>query len=247
MQKVAIIDDEAPARSLLREYLEDYPSLVIVGEANNGVDAIRLIKEFSPEIVFLDIQMTGMTGFEVLKKLKEVPRIIFSTAYDQYALKAFEVNAVDYLLKPYTKGRFAKAIEKVVSAGDDNLASLKALAENLLRESGSGSKFPSKILVPHKNRLTALDVDDIIWIDAEKDYSRLITEGQNFLSNYGIGQIEERLDPERFIRVHRSSIININFVQEIFKYPSSYDIKMKNGDLVRVSRSYLEKIRKLTF
>lgn len=247
MQKVAIIDDEAPARSLLREYLEDYPSLVIVGEANNGVDAIRLIKEFSPEIVFLDIQMPGMTGFEVLKKLKEVPRIIFSTAYDQYALKAFEVNAVDYLLKPYTKGRFAKAIEKVVSAGDDNLASLKALAENLLRESGSGSKFPSKILVPHKNRLTALDVDDIIWIDAEKDYSRLITEGQNFLSNYGIGQIEERLDPERFIRVHRSSIININFVQEIFKYPSSYDIKMKNGDLVRVSRSYLEKIRKLTF
>lgn len=247
MKKIAIIDDEAPARSLLRGYLADYPSLVIIGEANNGVDAIQLIREFQPDIVLLDIQMPGMTGFEVLQKLQNVPQIIFSTAYDQYALKAFEVNAVDYLLKPYTKERFAKAIEKVLSSGDENLQKLKALAENLLIENAAQSKYLSKILVQTKNKLTALNVSDIIWVDAEKDYSRLVTAQQSYLSNYGIGQVAEKLDPEIFIRVHRSSIINIHCVAEIFKYPSSYDVRMNNGDVVRVSRSYLDNIRKLTF
>ncbi|MEM9920263.1 MAG: LytTR family DNA-binding domain-containing protein, partial [Bacteroidota bacterium] len=215
MKKIAIIDDEAPARSLLRGYLADYPSLVIIGEANNGVDAIQLIREFQPDIVLLDIQMPGMTGFEVLQKLQNVPQIIFSTAYDQYALKAFEVNAVDYLLKPYTKERFAKAIEKVLSSGDENLQKLKALAENLLIENAAQSKYLSKILVQTKNKLTALNVSDIIWVDAEKDYSRLVTAQQSYLSNYGIGQVAEKLDPEIFIRVHRSSIINIHCVAEI--------------------------------
>ncbi len=247
MKKIAIIDDEAPARSLLKEYLEDYPSLVIVGEANNGVDAIKLINEFQPEIVFLDIQMPGMTGFDVLQHLEEMPQIIFSTAYDQYALEAFEVNAVDYLLKPYTKDRFAKAVNKVLGSGEEHLQNLKALAESLLAENNSNTNYPSKILVSSKNKLVAINTADIIWIEAEKDYSRLITEKQSYLSNYGIGQVAEKLDPENFIRVHRSSIINIHFIQEIFKYPSSYDVKMKNGDVVRVSRSYLDNIRKLTF
>jgi two-component system LytT family response regulator len=247
MKKVIIVDDEAPARSLLKGYLSDYPSLVIVGEANNGVDAVRIIKEFRPEIVFLDIQMPGMTGFDVLKKLDEVPQIIFSTAYDQYALDAFEVNAVDYLLKPYTKERFGKAIDKVLKSGEENLSNLKAFAETLLNEANTTSNYPSKILVQSKNKLITLNTKDIIWIEADKDYSKMITEEKSYLSNYGIGQIAEKLDPETFIRVHRSSIINIHFIQEIFKYPSSYDVKMTNGDVVRVSRSYLDTIRKLTF
>ncbi len=247
MKKVALIDDEAPARSLLREYLSDYPELVIVGEANNGVDAVHLIKEFHPEIVFLDIQMPGINGFEVLRQLTEMPQIIFSTAYDQYALKAFEVNAVDYLLKPYTKERFRRAIDRVLNHKEENLKKLKSLAENLQAEASPSSRYPSKILVSTKNRLLAVDTADIIWIEAEKDYSTLHTETQHYLSNYGIGQIAEKLDPEVFIRVHRSSIINLNFIDEIFKYPSSYDVKMKNGDVVRVSRSYLDNIRRLTF
>lgn len=247
MKKIAIIDDETPARNLLKEYLADYPSLIIVGEANNGVDAVRLINEFQPEIVFLDVQMPGLTGFQVLERLNEMPQIIFSTAYDQYALEAFEVSAVDYLLKPYTKQRFAKAIEKVMQSGEENLTKLKALAEHLLHESQSKTQYPSKILVTHKNKLIAIDIEDIIWINAEKDYSRLITTQHNYLSNYGIGQIATKLNSDVFIRVHRSSIINLNYIQEIFKYPSSYDVKMKNGDVVRVSRSYLENIRRLTF
>ena len=247
MKKVIIVDDEMPSRHLLKEYLADYPDLILMGEANNGVDAIRLIKEFKPEIVFLDIQMPGLTGFDVLRQLEEMPQIIFSTAYDQYALAAFEVNAVDYLLKPYTKQRFAKAIDKVMQHGEDNLEKLKALTESLMKEKNDTSKYPTKILVSYKNKLVALNVEDIIWINAEKDYSRLVTAKQSYLSNYGIGQINDKLDPEDFIRVHRSSIINIHYIQEIFKYPSSYDIKMKNGDVVRVSRSYLENIRRLIF
>ncbi|MEO1437336.1 MAG: response regulator, partial [Bacteroidota bacterium] len=196
MKKVAIIDDEQPARTLLREYLNDYPDLVIIAEANNGVDAIRVIEEFHPEIVFMDIQMPGMNGFEVLNALREVPLIIFSTAYDQYALKAFEVNAVDYLLKPYTKERFAKAINKVLQSGDESLKKLQSLAENLLEDATKNTSYPAKILVQNKQKLVAIDVDQILWINAEKDYSKLITSEKAFLSNYGIGQIGEKLDPE---------------------------------------------------
>lgn len=248
MKKVVIIDDEAPARSLLKEYLSNYPSMVIVGEANNGVDAIRVIEEFNPDIVFLDVQMPGMSGLEVLQKLKEMPKIIFSTAYDQYALDAFEHNAIDFLLKPYTHERFARAVDKVMHYGEENLNNIRSLAESLLQEAGAGqSKYPSKILVQSKNKLVALDTESIIWIEAEKDYSNLVTLHQSYLSNYGIGQIASKLDPETFIRVHRSSIINLRFIKEIFKHPSSYDVKMSNGDVVRVSRSYLDNIKRLTF
>ncbi len=248
MKKVVIVDDEAPARSLLKEYLYNFPSMVVVGEANNGVDAIKIIEEFNPDIVFLDVQMPGINGLEVLQRLTEMPKIIFSTAYDQYALDAFEHNAIDFLLKPYTRERFARAVNKVMQYGEENLSSIKALAENLLQGAHiNSSKYPSKILVQSKNKLVALDTFSIIWIEAEKDYSNLRTAKQCYLSNYGIGQIAGKLDPEIFIRIHRSSIINIHFIKEIFKHPSSYDVKMTNGDVVRVSRSYLDNIRKLTF
>ena len=227
MKKVILIDDEDPARLLLREYLSAYPDLVIIGEANNGVDAIREIEKFSPDLIFLDIQMPGLNGFEVIQQLKTLPQIIFSTAYDQYALKAFEVSAIDYLLKPYTKERFDKAVQKVIQSDDHQIDSLLQLTEHLSHEIKATQSFPKQILVPHKNRLIALPVNQIIRVEADKNYSRLITKEHNFLSNYGISQIESKLDPQQFIRVHRSSIINLNFVQELFKYPGSYDIKMR--------------------
>lgn len=244
MQKVIIVDDEAPARSLIREYLEDYPDLIILQECNNGVDAVNAINNFKPSIVFLDIQMPGLTGFEVLQHLEEMPHIIFSTAYDQYALKAFEVHAMDYLLKPYTKERFAQAIKRTLNTSGDYLSQLEHLAESLNNQSNT---YPENILVSSKNKLVAVQVADIIRIEAEGDYSKLITKDTNFLSNYGISQLEEKLNPQLFIRVHRSSIININYVKEVFKHPGSYDIVMVNRDVVRVSRSYLDSIKKLTF
>jgi len=243
MQKVIIVDDEAPARSLIREYLNDYPELVVLEECNNGVDAVNAINNFKPSIVFLDIQMPGLNGFEVLKHLEELPHIIFSTAYDQYALQAFEVHALDYLLKPYTKERFAQAIKRTKNVSTDYLSQLQNLAESL----NTSTTYPENILVSSKNKLVAVQVEEIIRIEAEGDYSKLVTASGNFLSNYGISQMEQKLNPQLFIRVHRSAIININCVKEVFKHPASYDIVMNNKDVVRVSRSYLDNIKKLTF
>lgn len=242
MKKVIIVDDEKAGRKLINEYIKDFPELVVLGEANNGVDAVKIINEFKPDLVFLDIQMPGMTGFDVLQHLEELPHIIFSTAYDEYALKAFEVHAVDYLLKPYTKDRFKKAVEKLSSNSNDNTA--KELTNSLLMDA---EKYPSKILVQHQNRLVTIAVSDIIRIEAFGDYSKIITKDKTFLSNYGISQLEEKLDGAIFLRVHRSSIININKIKELHKYGKSYDVTMINTDVVRVSRGYLDVIKKLMY
>jgi len=242
VKKVIIIDDESSGRKLIKQYLEEYPNLILVGEANNGVDAIKIINEFNPDLLFLDIQMPGLTGFEVLPHLEEIPQIIFSTAYDQYALKAFEVHAVDYLLKPYTKDRFHKAIQRIEE--EKSRQNMNPLAESIIMEKQT---YPQRILVQSGKKLITIAVKDIIWIEADGDYSKLITNNGNFLSNYGISKLEEKLDPNLFLRVHRSSIINIQFIESVDKYMSSYDVKMKNGNVVRVSRGYMENLRNLMY
>lgn len=242
MQKVVIIDDEAAGRTLIKQYLTEYPALIVVGEANNGVDAVRLINEFKPEVVFLDVQMPGLTGFEVLQRLDEMPQIIFSTAFDKYALQAFEVHAIDYLLKPYTKERFRQAVQRLSNAASSQQG-IRSLTESLLNT----APFPEKILVQTGQRLITVSVADITWIEAEGDYSKLITPKGNHLSNLGISELERKLNPQQFIRVHRSAIVNLNAVREIQKQISSYDVIMQNGDVVRVSRSYMDNIRKLTY
>ena len=238
MKKVIIVDDEKAGRQLIKEYLEDYPELVLLCEVNNGVDAVREINRFKPDIVFLDIQMPGITGFEVLTHLEEIPQIIFSTAYDKYALKAFEVHAVDYLLKPYTRERFKMAIEKL-NQGSEKVASL---TQSLLMERSS---YPERVLVQRNKKLVTVAVESIQWIEAYGDYSKLHVNGDVYLSNYGITSMEEKLDPQVFVRVHRSSIINLGSVKELHKYGKSYDILMLNGDKVRVSRGYMDNIKKL--
>ena len=243
MQKVIIADDEAAGRTLIKQYLADFPALIIVGEANNGVDAIKLINEFKPDIIFLDIQMPGLTGFEVLTHIDEIPQIIFSTAYDKYALQAFEVHAIDYLLKPYTRERFKAAIQKVRNDAQQQQPNIQPLAESLINT----AQYPEKILIQLNQKLITISLSDVLWIDADGDYSKLITTKGNYLSNYGISLLENKLNPQNFIRVHRSSIINLAFVKEIQKQISSYDVIMQNGDVVRVSRGYMENIKRLTY
>lgn len=240
MKKVIIIDDESAGRKLIKEYLEDYSNYYIVGEANNGVDAVKIINEFKPDLVFLDIQMPGLNGFEVLNYLEEIPQIIFSTAYDKYALKAFEVHAVDYLLKPYTQERFKIAIDRI----DSNFEKLRPFTEDLLLNK---TNFPERILVQTSKKLITIAVKDITRIEAFGDYSKLFTKENSFLSNFGISVLETKFNPEIFIRVHRSSIININFVQEVSKNLTGFDVKMINNDLVRVSRGYLDNMKKLKY
>ncbi len=242
MKKVVIIDDEAAGRKLIKEYLSGFPDLILVGEANNGVDAVKLMNEFKPDLAFLDIQMPGMTGFEVLTHIEEVPQIIFSTAYDQYALKAFEVHAVDYLLKPYTLERFTVAVERLSSEKD--MMGLLPLAQSLLSEK---PEYPTRILVQSAKKLVSVQTEAIIRIEAYGDYAKLITADQTYLSNYGISNLEEKLDPSIFVRVHRSAMINMHKVKELIKYTKSYDIVMQNGDVVRASRGYMSNLKKLIF
>ncbi|TSE11221.1 MULTISPECIES: LytR/AlgR family response regulator transcription factor [Aquimarina] len=242
MKKVIIIDDEAAARKLIKEYLADFPELILLGEANNGVDAVKMINEFKPDLVFMDVQMPGMTGFDVLTHIDEIPQIIFSTAYDKYALQAFDVHAIDYLLKPYTKERFKVAIERLNSYTGEN--KIRPLAESLLMDQ---PKYPERILVQSQSKLITIAVEDIIRIEAYGDYSKLITDTGVYLSNFGISALEEKLDNAILIRVHRSSIINLNKVKELNKYTKSYDVVMQNDEVVRVSRGYMDNIKRLMF
>jgi two-component system LytT family response regulator len=240
MKKVIIVDDESSGRKLIKEYLYDYSDYFIVGEANNGVDAIKTINEFKPDLVFLDIQMPGLNGFEVINYLEEIPQIIFSTAFDKFALKAFEVHAVDYLLKPYTQERFKIAIDRI----DSNFEKLRPFTENLLLNKAT---FPDRILVQTSKKLIIIAVKDIIRIEAFGDYSKIFTLENSFLSNFGISVLETKFNPKTFLRVHRSSIININFVNQVVKNLTAFDIIMNNNDTVRVSRGYLENVKKLKY
>lgn len=198
MKKVIIVDDEGASRQLIAEYLSFYPELILVGEANNGVDAVRIINEFKPDLIFLDVQMPGMNGFEVLPHLEEIPQIIFATAYDKFALRAFEVHALDYLLKPYTRERFNQAVKRARQAASGN--SVQLLAEKLMMEQAA---YPERILVESSKKLITVATADIAWIEAYGAYSRLHTLREVYLSNFGISQLETKLRPDTFIRVHR--------------------------------------------
>ena len=239
-----MIDDESPARKLLKEYLADYADLIVVGEAANGVDALRLIADHEPEIIFLDIQMPGLNGLEVLARLDTLPLVIFSTAYDQYALEAFELHAVDYLLKPYSRARFARAIERIAGRTASEQPNVARLAQHLRDET---TRYPDRIMVPRASKYVALPVADILCIKADGDYSTIVTDNEQFLSQYSLKETEARLDPERFLRIHRSTIINRYAIREIYKEGHGYDVVLTNGNLLRASRSYAEVVRKILF
>jgi len=243
IKKIIICDDEDDARLLIEQYMEDYPQLQIIKQCSNGLEALQAIDELEPDIIFLDIQMPGLSGFQVLQKIVHVPQIIFSTAFDKYALKAFDNNAVDYLLKPYTKQRFAQAINKVLLSTTKNNEAIKKLSENIQQ---TYSAFPEKVLVDNGNRMLSLPVNDIIWMEAEGDYTKLHTSSKNYLSNYGIGVLEQKLNPAIFVRIHRSTIININMVKEVFRDSNGYYALLQNETSHKVGRNYVDVIKQLS-
>jgi two-component system LytT family response regulator len=233
-KNVAIVDDEVASRQLIKEYLQYYPQFSIVGEATNGLEAVALIQTQKPDLVFLDVQMPALTGFEVLARLEEIPQIIFATAYDQYALKAFEVHALDYLLKPFTKKRFESAIERAMP-----VENLQPFAENLVNK----STYFDKLFVPYLNRLVSIATQDILWIEADGDYAQIITKRNKFMSSEGLGGLENKLNPEYFMRIHRSTIINLQYVKEVQSKDSNFFVLMQNDELLRVSRANKDKIK----
>jgi len=233
-----IVDDEKLARDLLQEYLQQIPNIQIVGEASKGKDAVELIDRVKP-----DLQMPGMTGFDVLEEINHDPFVIFCTAYDQYALKAFEKNAVDYILKPLDQERFRLAVERAIGRMKVDENSVGELLRNLKTE--NKTQYDSHIFVQKSEKLLNLPVEEIVYLEASGDYTILTTKGDQFVSSSGIGKLEEILNPETFIRVHRSTIININNLKEIEKhFNGGMVVKMLNGKSFPVSRTYAKLIRK---
>lgn len=239
---VLIIDDEEASRSLIRQYLQARPEIDILAECENGIEAVRAINERKPDLVFLDVQMPGLNGFEVLQEIAHIPMIIFTTAFDRFAIKAFEMNAVDYLLKPYTRQRFDLSMERIRQRTDQH--GLYSLATSIPLQQGS---YPPRIFVETPGRLKSLDVQDILYLKAEKDYTRIHVAGQSYLGSQGISVLEKRLDPQRFLRVHRSYIVNIYHVREVYRDISKTFLVMNDETEIVVGRSYLESLKKLIY
>jgi two-component system LytT family response regulator len=241
-----IADDELLARDLIRNYLSAFPRIKIIAECNNGLMTLNEINRLEPDLVFLDIQMPELDGMSVLNELKKMPMIIFTTAFNQYAIKAFELNAIDYLLKPFDRDRFGKAIKKVLeyrsipSVMDHKLGSLQQTMNSLLTPE---NKLISRILIKGKTGYSFLNVEDIIWFEAYSDYIKIHTKDKTYLKNISLAEMESKLDPQHFLRIHRSSIINLAFVKEMKPYSNGeYFIYLTNGEKVKLSRTYKDKI-----
>jgi len=238
-----IIDDEQLARELLSEYIEHIPELRVIGEAAKGKDAVEMVDNLKPDLIFLDVQMPGMTGFDVLDEIEHDPFVIFTTAYDQYAIKAFEKNAVDYLLKPLDQERFKLAIDRAINRMKLEQNNVGELLRSL--KTDNKTSYDSHIFVQKSEKLLNLSVEEIMFLEASGDYTILTTKGDQFVSSSGIGKLEEILNPETFIRVHRSTIININFLKEIEKhFNGGMIVKMQNAKSFPVSRTYAKVIRR---
>jgi two-component system LytT family response regulator len=230
MIKILIVDDEAPARDLIRHYLQAYPEVEVTGEVDNGFEAMKLIRDLKPDLLFLDVQMPKLTGFEMLELIDNPPDIIFSTAFDQYAIRAFEMNAVDYLLKPYSKERFDTAVQKALS----RLTAGEPPARPQIDTSPSPETL-TRIAVKDRQQIHVVPVDDIDYIEADGDYVKLHTAKNAFLKEKTMKYFEENL-PSQFIRIHRSYIVNVNGVSKIELYEKeSYRVYLKNGVVLRAS------------
>ena len=246
-----IIDDEAPARLLVCQYLAEFPAFVVVGECADGLSAVAAIREQAPDVLFLDIQMPGLTGFDVLAQLDQVPAVVFCTAYDQYALGAFDAGAVDYLLKPYDRFRFGQAVARLLARATAPTpdAGLQRLLHYLTLPPAApepARTYPTRLFVPRGARLKAVPVASIRWAEAAGDYCTLHTSTGSYLSNLGITALQERLDPSLFLRVHHSALVALNAVLTLERDGSSgYYATLEGGHTVRTSRLYAEVLRPL--
>lgn len=237
-----IIDDEKLARDLLLEFLEPIDDIEVIGQCSKGSEAVKQIDNLEPDLIFLDVQMPGMDGFEVLEKIEHKPYVIFTTAYDQYALKAFDQNAVDYLLKPLDEERFGLAIKRALDRVKNEQNNIEDLLTNIRQKD---ENYSTHLFVQKSEKLLNIPVSDIMQLEASGDYTVLSTLNDQYLSSSGIGKLEEKLDPEVFIRIHRSTIINLNFLKEIEKhFNGGLIVKMQNGKTFPVSRTYAKIIRK---
>lgn len=243
--RTLIVDDELPARDRLKRLLAGNNTVELIGEAEDGKSAVEIIEAENPDLVLLDIQMPGLDGFDVIRMLTKPPLIIFVTAYDQYAIQAFEVNALDYLLKPFTKIRLYGAIEKAVhelSKKADFIGKIDALFQTLNKQ----KRYLERVAVRHEGRIFVIPVNEIDWIGAEEGAIYLHTKDGRYLSNYTLDEFDSRLNPRAFFRAHRSAILNLNRVKEIIPwFAGSHRVRLSSGVEIDISRNRVKELRKL--
>ncbi|MEP7269880.1 MAG: LytTR family DNA-binding domain-containing protein [Acidobacteriota bacterium] len=247
--KVLIADDEGLARRRIRDMLRDQQQIEIVGECANGPETVLAIEKLSPDLVFLDVQMPGLSGIEIAGALKgeSRPMIIFVTAYDQYAVRAFEVHAVDYLLKPFDRQRFAQTIERAkteLSARRGRLASDQILS--LLGEMRARPQYLDRLLIRNNDRVFIIKTDEIDWIEAEGNYIRIHFGKQSSLLRETLSNLVGQLDPRKFSRIHRSQIVNVDRIQELQPWTHrDHRIILRNGTQLMLSRTYRDQLYQL--
>ena len=248
-----IIDDELLARGVIRTFLQTEPSIGIVDEAINGAEAVIKILQHRPDLIFLDIQMPELDGFEVLKEIwpHHQPFVVFTTAYDQYALRAFDVNAIDYLLKPFNELRFHQALGRVKERlAQQAQPRIEALVSQLLAEQATPSgSYLRRILVKETGRMYLVKTDDISYLDADGNYITLHTANrgdgpQRHTIYESLTSLEGRLDPTDFVRIHRSHIVNLNYIAEVETYfNGEYIVKLKTGQQLKWTRNYRDNLK----
>ncbi len=242
--RTLIIEDEEPARNLLKSFLTQLPEIDLLGECSDGFQGLKSIQEVQPDLIFLDIQMPKLTGFEMLELLDNLPEVVFTTAYDEFAIKAFELNAVDYLMKPFARQRLRQAVDKVVERFRMKQSN-QAGVEKFIHQMSETGKPLERIVVKSGSKIHVLRLEDIQQIEAQDDYVMIHTPAGRFMKKETMQRLETHLPQERFIRVHRSFIVNINQVQRIEQYgKESYLLILKNGSEVSVSKSRIKDLRR---
>jgi two-component system LytT family response regulator len=241
--RVVIVDDEPLARAVVREYITVHPGVEIVAECANGFEAVKAVSELSPDLLFLDVQMPKLSGFEVLELIgRDVP-VVFTTAYDQYALRAFDVHAIDYLLKPFSEQRFAEALTR---ARERLAARDVAPVDALVSETRATQTPLERVLIRDGSQVHVLPVDKIDYVEAQDDYVSFRSEGKSYLKDQTLGVAEGLLDPARFVRIHRSYLLNIDRIARVELYAKDSRIAiLRDGTKLPVSRAGYARLAKL--
>jgi two-component system, LytTR family, response regulator len=244
--KIIIVEDERPARDLLRTYIEAFTELEIQGEYDNGFDGLKAINELKPDAVFLDVQMPKLTGFELLEVLEHQPEVIFTTAYDQFAIRAFERNAVDYLLKPFSKERFKEAVSKLKSRLESKQEGVKAKSgiEKIRQHFEESDEKLHRVVIKKSGKIHVISTRDINFLEAQDDYVMIYTDDGKYLKQQTMKYFEQHLDSQQFVRVHRSYIANVTCIERIEPYEkSNFILILKDGNKVPVSRSGMQVLK----
>jgi len=240
MIKAVLIDDEPLSREIIKSYLKKFPSIEVVDECNDGFEGVKSIQQHQPELVFLDIQMPKINGFEMLELVSPMPAVIFITAFDEFALKAFEANAIDYLLKPVAEDRFEKAVQKFL----DKVSPAETQTSSLLEKMAQTPAQNNRVVVKTGNKVKIIPIHEIQYLEADDDFVKIITAEGTFLKNKTMTFYEQTLDGNQFVRVHRSYIVHVSQITKIEPYQKETHLAiLRNGQQIPISKTGYAKLK----